>query len=426
MLRIIYTLLLLIVAPFFLVNLFKSKPGKPNVGHRWKEHFGITPPLNNTSKEVVWFHTVSVGEVIAATPLIRRYAAQNPDKAIVVTTTTPTGAEQADKLSDIATHRYMPLDFGFAVHRFVRTIKPTLLVIMETELWPNTLTTVAKFQIPIVVINARLSERSYLRYLRFKPIFEMTTQHLTHIACQYQEDADRFTKLGINSNIISVSGSIKFDITINDEDRKLGNQLRNILGQNRPVWIAASTHNGEEEIALEAHQQLIKTMPNALLIIVPRHPERFESVFQLCQTKGLTVEQKTNITKALPEHTQVFLGNTMGEMIAYLVASDICFMGGSLVGTKVGGHNLLEPAAVGIPSITGPSYYNFTEVTHLLLKNNATMICQSSQELEHCLSSIWSNKEVIKEMTDGAIHTVAVNRGTLENTLLMLNAIIIK
>ncbi|MGF1751225.1 lipid IV(A) 3-deoxy-D-manno-octulosonic acid transferase [Vibrio cionasavignyae] len=422
MLRLIYSLLLTLVAPVFLYGLFKSKPGKPAVGARWKEHFGYTPAINteatsNNNKPIVWFHAVSVGEVIAVTPLIKRYLAQHPDKQVLLTTTTPTGAEQAEKLAPEVIHRYMPLDFSFAVRGFLAAIKPAQLIIVETELWPNILHEVAKAGIPVSVINARLSERSCLRYQKILPIFRWLSSKLDHVLCQHADDASRFLRLGINSEKVQVTGSIKFDISIDADVQSKGKALRENLGTNRAVWIAASTHQGEDEQVLAAHKLLLESHPNALLILVPRHPERFNQVAELCQTQGFALVRRTEAKTGINSECSVYLADTMGEMMMLLAASDICFMGGSLVGKKVGGHNLLEPAAVGLPSITGPSYYNFTDITTQLVANNGCAIASNIEEIAATLADWLSQPVLLKRMGINAQQVVNDNKGALDRTL---------
>lgn len=362
-----------------------------------------------------------MGEVLAVTPLIRCYAEANPNKKVLITTTTPTGAEQAEKLSDIAEHRYMPLDFGFAVKRFLRTIQPQKMVIVETEIWPNTLTTVANSGIPITVINARLSERSYRSYAKVRPFFWLAAQHIDQLCCQFEEDAERFIRLGVRSERIAVTGSIKFDITVPDSVSALGIQLRESLGKTRPVWIAASTHAGEDEQVLEAHKNIIKALPNALLILVPRHPERFNSVEQLCLAQHFQIERRSQISGAVDTQTQVFLGDTMGDMMTYLAASDICFMGGSLIGKKVGGHNLLEPAALGVPSLTGPSYFNFTQVVNMLNEVDAVDIIESAQELGDQIIALMKDANRRTYMAQAAKLVVNQSQGALIKSLAFLS-----
>jgi 3-deoxy-D-manno-octulosonic-acid transferase len=417
MTRFLYTVLLSILSPFLLYSLYKKKEGKPAFGLRWKEHFGITPPLK-AIKQPIWIHAVSVGEAIAATPIIKALKKQNPEQPILITTTTSTGAEQIEKLGTLVEHRYMPIDFSFAIRNFLKVTNPKKMLIMETELWPNTLHTVAKYGIPISVLNARLSEKSYLGYKKVQPIFNLLAQHLTHICCQYQDDADRFIALGINIEKIHVTGSVKFDIEITEETRDLGHTLRKQLGTDRTVWIAASTHQGEDEQILTAHQQLLKSIPNALLILVPRHPERFNSVFKLCLDSGFKSIKRTS-NEAITINTQVYLGDTMGEMLTLIGAADICLIGGSLLGDKVGGHNLLEPVALGKPSLIGPSYYNFSEITTSLIKNEITTIV-TSDKIEYEILKLIKDPLIYDVISKKSISFIQKNNGAIEKTISLI------
>ncbi|WP_341850914.1 lipid IV(A) 3-deoxy-D-manno-octulosonic acid transferase [Vibrio vulnificus] len=413
--RWLYTLLLALAAPLLLFGLYRRKPNKPKFGKRWKEHFGITPTLDGQNQPL-WIHAVSVGESLAAVPLIKAIKEKTPEQVIVVTTTTSTGAEQIAKLGNLVEHRYMPIDFAFAVRGFLKAINPAKLLIIETELWPNTLATVHKANIPIIVVNARLSEKSQQNYAKVQPLFNLIHPCLGKVLCQSQADADRFAKLGIPTNKLSVTGSIKFDIHISDEIKHQGAELRTLLGQQRPVWIAASTHIGEDEQVLDAHRQVLETHPNALLILVPRHPERFDSVFELCQTQGFETVRRTQ-ANTIADSTQVYLGDTMGEMLVLLGAADVCFMGGSLVGDKVGGHNVLEPAALGVPVIIGPSYYNFKEITSTLHQVNGIAIVESVQLGRHVLQLL-TDKALQINTAQAALRVVQKNQGTLARTFL--------
>ncbi|EMN7335738.1 lipid IV(A) 3-deoxy-D-manno-octulosonic acid transferase [Vibrio vulnificus] len=413
--RWLYTLLLALAAPLLLFGLYRSKPNKPKFGKRWKEHFGITPTLDGQNQPL-WIHAVSVGESLAAIPLIKAIKEKTPNQVIVVTTTTSTGAEQIAKLGNLVEHRYMPIDFAFAVRGFLKAINPAKMLIIETELWPNTLATVHKANIPIIVVNARLSEKSQQNYAKVQPLFNLIHPCLGKVLCQSQADADRFAKLGIPTNKLSVTGSIKFDIHISDEIKHQGAELRTLLGQQRPVWIAASTHRGEDEQVLDAHRQVLETHPNALLILVPRHPERFDSVFELCQTQGFETVRRTQ-ANTIADSTQVYLGDTMGEMLVLLGAADVCFMGGSLVGDKVGGHNVLEPAALGVPVIIGPSYYNFKEITSTLHQVNGIAIVESVQLGRHVLQLL-TDKALQINTAQAALRVVQKNQGTLARTFL--------
>ncbi|ELV8719412.1 lipid IV(A) 3-deoxy-D-manno-octulosonic acid transferase [Vibrio vulnificus] len=417
--RLLYTLLLALAAPLLLFGLYRSKPNKPKFGQRWKEHFGITPKLDGQNQPL-WIHAVSVGESLAAIPLIKAIKEKTPDQVIVVTTTTSTGAEQIAKLGNLVEHRYMPIDFAFAVRGFLKAINPAKMLIIETELWPNTLATVHKANIPIIVVNARLSEKSQQNYAKVQPLFNLIHPCLSKVLCQSQADADRFAKLGLPTNKLSVTGSIKFDIHISDEIKHQGAELRTLLGQQRPVWIAASTHKGEDEQVLDAHRQVLETHPNALLILVPRHPERFDSVFELCQTQGFETVRRTQ-ANTIADSTQVYLGDTMGEMLILLGAADVCFMGGSLVGDKVGGHNVLEPAALGIPMIIGPSYYNFKDIVDRLLVDNNIEVANDYKCITLSLEKYFSDERLALAEKQKLLSFVNINSGSLSNTVTEFN-----
>ncbi|EJL9415288.1 lipid IV(A) 3-deoxy-D-manno-octulosonic acid transferase [Vibrio cholerae] len=414
LLRTLYTLLLTLAAPFLLYGLYRRRQGKPSVGKRWKEHFGITPPLKTTNSPI-WIHAASVGETLAVTPLIKQIKQRSPNTPILLTTTTPTGAEQAEKLADWVEHRYTPIDFSFAVRGFLRRVRPCQLIIVETELWPNTLHAVAKAGLPITLVNARLSEKSYRGYQRIRPFFNCMTKHISLVLCQFADDAQRFIRLGVAETKIKITGSIKFDISITDEVIAQGEALRTALGNHRPIWIAASTHQSEDEIVLAAHQAILKQHPDALLILVPRHPERFAAVHKLAAS--LFSVQTRSSQQTIASDTQVYLGDTMGEMLVLLGASDVCFMGGSLVGKKVGGHNLLEPAALAKPIITGPSFYNFTEITHALMNAHACVIADQPETIAKQVNHWFSDAQERQQCGKNALAIVMQNRGALENTL---------
>ncbi|HAS8250001.1 TPA: 3-deoxy-D-manno-octulosonic acid transferase [Vibrio vulnificus] len=403
-----YTVLLILLSPLLLWYLYRSKPNKPKFGKRWKEHFGITPKLVGQNQPL-WIHAVSVGESLAAVPLIKAIKEKTPDQVIVVTTTTSTGAEQIAKLGNLVEHRYMPIDFAFAVRGFLKAINPAKMLIIETELWPNTLATVHKANIPIIVVNARLSEKSQQNYAKVQPLFNQIHPCLSKVLCQSQADADRFAKLGVATEKLCVTGSIKFDIHVSDEVKLKSAELRAQLGQNRPIWIAASTHKGEDEQVLAAHQQVLESHPNTLLILVPRHPERFDSVFELCQAQGFETIRRTQ-PQDVTNSTQVYLGDTMGEMLILLGAADVCFMGGSLIGDKVGGHNVLEPAALGVPVITGPSYYNFKEVINTLVTLGGIII---SLNLSETVIKLLVNTQLRGSLSKNAETFVNQSKGSI-------------
>ncbi|CAH6794406.1 KDO transferase [Vibrio chagasii] len=414
LIRLIYTLILSLASPLLLYGLYKSKPGKPSFGKRWKEHFGITPQVQG--KSPIWIHAVSVGESIAAIPIIKQLKQRAPNQAIIVTTTTSTGAEQINKLGDLVEHRYMPIDFSWCVRSFLKSVQPKQMLIMETELWPNTLHCVAKAGIPISVLNARLSERSCQRYAKFQLVFNLLAKKLSQVLCQYPSDAERFVRLGLDKSSVHVTGSIKFDIEVSAEQVEKGKALREQVGFERDVWIAASTHQGEDDIVLDAHKQLLKDNPSALLMIVPRHPERFNQVAELAQQHSFKTITRTS-QQPLTSDVEVYIADTMGEMLVLLGGADVCFMGGSLIGDKVGGHNLLEPAALQLPLLNGPSYFNFGEITDKLLEANAVVICQDSQDIAGQLQQLFKQSELRKIKGLAAYQVVEQNRGALNKTL---------
>lgn len=416
--RIIYSLLLYTLAPFLLIKLYKAQPGKPSVGKRWPEHFGFPPPL--LARRPIWIHAVSVGETIAVTPLIKQLKAAYPDIPLLLTTTTPTGAEQAQKLGGLVEHRYMPLDFSWAVRRFINIVRPRALYIMETELWPNTLAVAQQSGVPVTVINARLSERSCQRYAKFQPVFDLLAKHIDHVLCQHQDDAKRFSRLGIPAEKIQVTGSIKFDITPTADLPASTAALRQQLGEKRPIWIAASTHSGEDEQILQAFTRLQQNHPEAMLVLVPRHPERFNRVFELCQEQGFNVVRRTS-NEPVTDETQIYLADTMGEMMLLLGCSDIAFVGGSLIGDKVGGHNLLEPASLSLPTLTGPSYFNFMDITRQLLDAKGAAVVDDSQQLAQQLDTLFNDPEQRTKMGQAAFSVVKRNQGAIERTLSALD-----
>ncbi|MGL6049705.1 MAG: lipid IV(A) 3-deoxy-D-manno-octulosonic acid transferase [Aeromonas salmonicida] len=408
--RLLYNLLIHLGLPLALLALYKPKKGKPGFGARWAEHLGRTPA---SGQEVpLWIHAVSVGETLAISPFIRALKAERPDLPILLTTTTRTGAEQAAKLGDLVVHRYAPLDYPWAVAAFLKCIKPRALWVMETELWPNWLAACEARHLPVTIINARLSERSCQRYARFQGAFDTLSRPLTHLLCQHQDDAERFARLGIGRERLAVTGSIKFDIQLGDEVQARGHALRQQLGQSRPAWIAASTHQGEDEQVLAAFDLVLQRHSRALLILVPRHPERFDRVAELCAPYGCV--RRTG-GAPIRETDKVYLGDTMGELPLMLAAADVAFVGGSLV--KVGGHNLLEPAALGKPCLTGPAYFNFSDITRQLVAQGGAALVADAAALGEKVSELLADEGERSQMGEQARAVVLRNQGALARTL---------
>lgn len=413
--RVIYTFILFLMLPVGLFLLLKKKKGKPSVGIRWKEYFAIDSSVKFTLSPI-WIHAASVGEVIATTQLIKKIRQNNPLIPILVTTTTPTGFEQVKKTfleDNLIVHKYMPLDFGFLINFFIIKNKPRLFMIMETELWPNTLLLLKKNNIPIYLINGRLSCKSYNGYKRVPILPRVISSTVSKVFAQYQLDRDNFIKLGFDSSKVIVTGSIKADIDINDSTYSSARKLRKQLGDNNFVWVAASTHSTEDELLLAAHKKLLLTVKNAKLILVARHPERFNSLCEIVNEFELSYINHSDNLDDSSIAENVYIGNVMGELLSFIAAGDVCFVGGSLLGDKVGGHNVLEPAALAKPILIGPSFYNFKYITSSLIDLNVCHICNSPDEIYNKLHMYYSNPYLVIEHGDRELEYVRENSGAI-------------
>ena len=360
--RYLYSLLIYLLVPFVVLRLLWRSRRVPGYRRRWAERFGFFQrvPVDGP----VWVHAVSVGEVQAALPLIAwlRDTRQLP---VVVTTTTFTGSERVRQhLADQVFHVYAPYDLPGTIRRFLKRVRPSAVIIMETEIWPNLFHRCGAAGIPLILANARLSAHSARGYRRFLGLIRSTLRNVTELAAQARPDADRFITLGMDAQHVHVTGNIKFDVQLPEELRYRAEQLRVSWGANRPVWVAASTHDDEEELVLSAFDMVRTRLPHALLVLVPRHPERFDKVAELCQRRGYAIARR-GAGDAVNAEVAVFLGDTMGELPLFYAAADVAFVGGSLVPT--GGHNVLEPAALGVPIVVGPYTFNFLEITRALL-----------------------------------------------------------
>lgn len=413
--RIIYTILLLFALPFLFLRLLWKSRRQAAYRERMGERAGL---YRFKLEKCIWVHAVSMGEVIAATPLIRKLKAQYPATPLLVTTMTPTGAAQVQKtLSDVATHVYLPYDFPTFVHRFLRAMNPRIAIIMETELWPNTLAACKANQIPVCLLNARLSEKSAHRYQRIASLVKPMLQNINVIAAHSEQDAQRFIALDANKENVVVTGSIKFDLELAEDLSQQAEQLRTMLGRHRFVWVAGSTHEGEENILLAAHQKLCEVHPSALLILVPRHPNRFNSVAELSE-KLFTTSRRSNDSTAIGE---VYIGDTMGELMLFYSVADVAFVGGSLI--VRGGHNVLEPAAVQKPVLSGPSLYNFTEISATLTAANALVIVNDVDTLAAQLLQLAQNSDYREQLGARAWQVVNANRGALAKQLNIVSSV---
>lgn len=421
--RWLYTIIFYLSLPFIMIRLCLRARRAPAYAQRWRERFGFIKPVRAT-KPVIWFHTVSVGEFLGALPLIRQLQ-QAAAVHLVITTTTPTGSERVRAmLGDSVDHVYAPYDTPDMVARFLRRVKPRLLVIMETELWPNTIAACNARSIPVVLINARLSARSARGYQRFSAITRPMLQQLSAVAIQHQDDATRFAALGLPAAVSHITGNIKFDLTLSAELVAQASRLKKQWSEDgqRLVWIVASTHQGEDEQILDAFTQLRASGDSAaqtlLLVLVPRHPERFNRVADLCQGRGFSVQRRSSGQS--PAGVDILLGDTMGELLLLFGASDIAFVGGSLVAN--GGHNFIEPAAWQLPLLSGPHVFNFAEVSCLLVEAGALVHVDSSAALAQQVQLLLSDKELRMARGQAARAVADANRGALATTVSLIES----
>lgn len=419
--RVIYTSFFYMLLPFVLLRLLWRSVASPAYARRWAERFGFFPALT-THKKVVWLHTVSVGEFLAALPLIRRLQADERLQ-LVITTTTPTGSERVRAtLGDSIFHVYAPYDLPDVLARFLKRVKPSLYLVMETELWPNTLAVCAQRNIPTLLINGRLSEKSARGYARFGALTKPMLQNLSRAAIQNPTDAARFVVLGLPNAHVIVTGNIKFDLSLSDDLRVQAATLKTQLSNNgqRLVLIAASTHQGEDEIILDAFAQVrassFAAARTAVLVLVPRHPERFERVGQLCVSRGFSTVRRSE--HSWNDANDILLGNTMGELMLMFGASDIAFVGGSLVPN--GGHNFIEPAAWGLPLVSGEHLFNFAEVARLLTDAGALTTVNSDRALADEFIRLLGDESLRMQSGTAALQVAVDNRGALDKTLLVI------
>ena len=415
MLHFFYSLFFRIALPFVLLRLWWIGRTNPEAFVRWQERLGYVEAFD---EPVIWVHAVSVGETIAAAPLVKALLRRNPDIPILMTAMTPTGSARARPLfGDRVHYAFSPYDTPGAVRRFVGRVRPRALVIMETELWPNMIALSRQREVPIFLINARLSSRSARGYERVASLVRPLLRSISWIAAQAEEDAGRFLRIGATPESVSVTGSIKFDVEVSDEVRAESSGLRAALGADRPVWIAASTHDGEDRQILEAHQQILEHFPNALLMIVPRHPERFDDVARLIDAMGLSLVRRSQSGSdgGGKVGSEVYLGDTMGELLMLYGASDVAFVGGSLI--ERGGHNPLEPAAWGIPVVSGPHIFNFETIYDRLDSGQGLFITDSAESLAQCVVHLFSDKSSAQKAGHNALAVVNANRGALEKVV---------
>jgi 3-deoxy-D-manno-octulosonic-acid transferase len=418
--RWLYTALLYLLLPPIVLRLLWRSRAQPAYRQRIGERFGCVPAP--AQPVAIWVHAVSVGETLAATPLIRALLDRHGAGRVLVTTTTPTGSERVRAIFGAEVlHVYAPYDLPQALACFLARMRPQCVVVMETELWPNLFHALTARGVPLVIANARLSPASYRGYRRLRRFAAATLGQCSAIAAQSAADAERFRGLGAPPQRVHEIGNLKFDQTPPPAQIDAGRALRARIGAARPVWIAASTHAGEEPRVLAAHRALLRTRPDALLILVPRHPQRFDAVATIIERTGLAYARRSQ-SVAIPVSrfpVPVLLGDSMGELFVYYAAADAAFVGGSLL--PAGGHNVLEPAALGMPVLFGPHMDNFGAARDLLLAAGAAMQVDDST-LAATLAALLGDASRRARMGAAGKDVVDTNRGACARLLALIEA----
>lgn len=411
--RFIYTIVLWLLLPYIFVHLLWRARKQPEYLQHIAERFGFYAP--STGKPVIWLHTVSVGETRAAASLVQRLQAAYPDHELLLTHTTPTGRDAGEQLyGDKVLRVYLPYDYPFAVRRFLRHFQPRVGVLLETEIWFNLIHCCDDAQVPLLLLNARLSEKSAASYARFPKLSRSGLSRLSAVSAQSEEDAARLSALGAAR--VTVMGNLKYDIEPPAELLQKGKQLRILFGVDRPLFLAASTRVGEEESLLTALRKI--DAPTLLTVIVPRHPQRFDEVASLLTQRGIRFQRRSG-NCPIAADTQVVLGDSMGEMFAYYAACDIAFIGGSLL--PFGGQNLIEACAVGKPVLIGPHTYNFTQASQLAVEQGAAVRVQDADSLADTLQHLLQQPEKLRQMGNAGLAFVNENRGATERALLLIS-----
>lgn len=411
MTRILYSLVFTLSLPLVMLRLLLRARKAPAYARRWHERLAMAGDMR---PDGVWVHAVSVGETIAAAPMVRALLQRYPQLPVTITCMTPTGSEQIRKLfGDQVGHVYLPYDLPWLQRRFLKRLRPQIGIIMETELWPNLVHESGIVGVPLVLANARLSERSARGYQRVAWLVRPMFAALDWVAVQTEAEAQRFATLGVQPKAMTITGSIKFDLQPDPAVLQRAAKLRSEWGQ-RPVWIAASTHGGEDEQVLAAHRQILESQPDALLILVPRHPERFSDVARLTQGAGFSMVRRSSGDTPM-RADQVLLGDSMGELMMFYACADVAFVGGSLVAH--GGHNYLEPAALGLPIVSGPHSFNFTEISQLLEGAGALQRVQDQSALALTVCELLNEPTAARQAGATGLAVVRDNQGALERLL---------
>ena len=417
--RFFYSISIYLLSPIILLRLLYRALRAPAYARRWRERFGFVAQTNGG--KTIWLHSVSVGETLAAVPLVKALQQRYPDYRLTVTCMTPTGSERIQAaFGDSVDHYYAPYDMPDSVARFLNRVRPELLLIMETELWPNTIAACSSRSIPVILANGRLSAKSAAAYGKIPRLVGSMLRSISAVVAQHDDDGNRFARLGLPPEALTISGNIKFDLHLDSEVRAKAQSLTTEWqGENqRPVLLAASTHAGEDELILQAYGQIKAALSVApLLVLVPRHPERFNQVAQLCEQAGFLVARRSTGEPTAP--ADILLGDTMGELMSFYGACDLAFVGGSLVPT--GGHNMIEAAAWGVPVVTGPHLFNFAEASRLLIEGDAMIVCEDADSLAEQCIGLFANRQRCTQMGDAAHRIAEANRGALDRLLAVID-----
>ena len=416
MMRLLYVLLTRLLAPVVIAMEGWKALWNPEYRGRLPQRLGFVEP--QAQPGCLWVHAVSVGEVQAAAALIAALRKEVAGTEIVITTVTPTGAQRARALfGNRVRHCYLPYDLPGAVRRFLDRIRPSVAIILETEIWPTLYDALGRRGIPLVMGSARVSAKSVDRYRRMASLFRETLSHGILIGAQSEADAERFRAIGAAPERVRVTGNVKFDLEMPQASVDAGREFRRQCGTARPVWIAGSTHEGEEDAALAAHEAVIARHPGALLLLVPRHPQRFEAVRALLRKRGVRFAQRSQ--GGIPAAGQpVFLLDTLGELQAFYAAADVAFVGGSLV--PIGGHNLLEPAVLGLPILSGPHTHNAQDIAELLQQCGALRIVSGHAELAQRVAECFDDPERARAAGAAGRQVVALSRGAVQRLVEMV------
>jgi 3-deoxy-D-manno-octulosonic-acid transferase len=414
--RVFYSGLFYFLIPFIIFRLLWRSLKAPDYRQRWRERFAFY--AKQYPDNVIWFHAVSVGEAEALFPLVRGFQDKLPDVKILITTTTPTGSARVRAvMGQSVEHVYLPYDLPDAVGRFFRCFKPQLAVIIETEIWPNLFAYCGDHSIPLYLINARLSEKSARGYQKIPSLIQPILANVKHILSQSEQDTERFIAIGAKKFQVCTIGNIKFDVEIPETTLSEGKALKSSLFKKRFVCLAASTHKGEEHMFVEIYKVLKLRIPELLLVIVPRHPERFKEVGKECEQSGLNVTTRTS-NQDCTLATDIYLADTMGELKMFYASADIAFVGGSMV--NAGGHNPLEAAAIGVPVVFGPYMANFKQIADKIVAQNAAIQCTDQEELTKVIQNLYSDVSYRKLLIENGKLFVQANRGFTKKLCEML------